>query len=783
MANEMGARTRLTRADYERAESYLAWNVAKLMFNTSVTPHWIGESDRFWYRRSGRDGTEFVVIDPAHGSRQPAFDHERLASALSQASGTYLTHNQLPFDEITFKTGGDGNEQVEFTFDGSTWTCDLKGYECTRGEAPEEKKRDEVQSPDGQLAAFIRDGNLFVRELETGNERQLTDDAEPNYGYGTLPAGRQSEITDKLLGTPLKPGVAWSPDSSRLLTYRLDERDIEPMYLLQTAVPPDRVRPVLHSYRYPLVGDEHVEVMQPLVIDVSSGEQVVSQGEPLVSVLHSPIELNLLWWSKDGRSYFIIRGSRDRRSVALTQVDAKSGKERVILHETGATPVYPAHIPVETKVENVHEIGDAELMTWFSSRSGWSHLYLIDISSGEIRQQLTSGPWNVREVVRVDENSRVIYFTGSGREPGRDPYFHYLYRVDFDGNNLELLTTEDADHKVTFSRKGDVFVDTYSRIDQPPTSVLRTSDGRLIAQLEQADITRLLEKGWRYPERFSVKARDGVTDIYGSIIRPSNYDPNRSYPVLDAIYPGPQIIRTPTAFPTAQTGFWQDQALAELGFVVITIDGLGTPFRSRKMIDVATGAGFGEAGGLEDHVVGINQLSEQDRSLDLDRVGIYGHSGGGYASTRAMLLFPDFYKAAVSSAGNHDNLGYVAAWAESWIGLYDEETYTHQDNIRLAENLKGKLYLVHGEMDDNVHPSLTLRMADALIAANKDFEMLIIPHTNHGLFDLRRGLKAFEGPYARPNTYFTRKRWDFFVRNLLGAEPPAGYKIQEPRTE
>ena len=527
MANEREARTRLTRADYERAESYLAWNVAKLMFNTGVTPHWLDESDRFWYRRTGRDGSEFVVIDPAHGSRRPAFDHERLAAALSQASDTYVIHNQMPFDEITLKTDADGNEQAEFTFDDSRWTCDLKSYECTRGEAPEEEKRDEVRSPDGHLAAFILGGNVFVREVESGNERQLTNDAEPHYGYGTLPAGRQSEITDKLLGTPLKPGVAWSPDSSRLLTYRLDERDIEPMYLLQTAVPPGTVRPVLHEYRYPLVGDDHVEVMQPLVIDVSNGKQVVSQGDPIVSVLHSPMELNLVWWSKDGRSYYIIRGSRDRRSVTLAQVEAKSGKERVILHESGATPVYPAHIPVETKVENVREIGDGELMTWFSSRSGWSHLYLVDISSGEIRQQLTSGSWNAREVVRVDEDGRWVYFTGSGRESGRDPYYQHLYRVDFDGNNLELLTPEDSDHSVTFSPKGDVFVDTFSRIDQPPTSVLRSADGRMIAQLEQADITRLLEKGWRYPERFCVKARDGVTDIYGSIIRPSNYDPSR----------------------------------------------------------------------------------------------------------------------------------------------------------------------------------------------------------------------------------------------------------------
>ena len=771
-----------TRADYARAESYLPWNVAKLVFNTGVTPHWIGETDRFWYRRSSRDGTEFVVVDPATELRQPAFDHERLAAALSQASGIYYTGNQLPFGEITLTSNDDDTESVgvEFAIEGVTWSCDLATYTCKQGSAPDDTPKDEVRSPDGHLAAFIRDGNLFVREIKSGKQRQLTNDAEPFYGYGTLPGGRQSEVTDKLLGKPLKPGVSWSPDSTRLLTYRLDERQIEPMYLIQTAVPPDQVRPVLHSYRYPLPGDEHVEIAAPLVIDASKGKQVPAKGDPIVSVLHNPIDLNLLWWSKDGRSYFVIRGSRDRRKISVSQVDARTGQERVLHQEEGDTPVYPDHIPVETKVENVREIGDGELLTWFSSRSGWGHLYLIDVGVGKVRTQLTSGAWNVREVVRVDESGHWIYFTANGRESGRDPYYRHLYRCDFDGNRLELLTPEDAEHEITFSPTGSVFLDTFSRIDQPQTTVLRADDGRLIAQLEQADVSRLLERGWRYPERFQVKARDGVTDIYGMIIRPSTYDPNRTYPVLDATYPGPQIIRTPKAFPTAESSFWQDQSLAELGFIVITIDGLGTPFRSRKMIDVATGAGFGEAGGLEDHVVGITQLGERDSSLDLDRVGIYGHSGGGYASMRAMLLFPDFFKAAVSSAGNHDNLGYVALWGEAWLGLYDAETYSHQDNIRLAANLKGKLLLVHGEMDDNVHPSLTLRMVDALIAANKDFEMLIIPNTNHGLFDLRRGLKAFESPWARGNIYFTRKRWDFFVRNLIGAEPPEGYGIKPP---
>jgi len=767
----------MSRADYERAESYLPWNVAKLIFNTGIKPNWIDGSDRFWYRRSTRQGTDFVLIDAASGARQPLFDHQQIASGLSQAAGTFVTHDDLPLADLKLTVDDTGTSHLKFAFAGSTWSCDLDSYEFTRTGEPEEERRGEVISPDERWVAFTREGNIVIRERDSGNERQLTDDAEPYYGYGTLPEGRQTAITDKLLGRVLKPGIAWSPDSTRVLTYRLDERQIKEMYLLQTATPEDQVRPVLHSYKYPLPGDEHVEEAALLVIDIATAKAVPAKTDPLVSLLHNPLELNLAWWSKDGQSFYVIHGARDRRQVRLLHVDAETGETRTMLEERGKTPVYPAHIPVETEITNVREIGDGELLTWFSSKSGWGHLYLLDGETGEEHGAITSGPWNVRDIVQIDEVGRWIYFTACGREAGRDPYYRHLYRCGFDGGRLELLTPEDADHEISASPSGSYFIDTFSRIDQPQCMVLRAADGRLITDLEEADISGLLELGWRFPERFCVKARDGVTDIYGMIIRPSNYDPAKQYPVLDAIYPGPQIIRTPKAFPVAENQYWQDQALAELGFVVITIDGFGTPYRSRKFIDVATGAGFGEAGGLEDHVVGIKQLGRRDPSLDLDRVGIYGHSGGGYASTRAMLLFPDFYKAAVSSAGNHDNLDYVALWAEAWIGLYDHETYTHQDNVRLAGNLKGKLYLVHGEMDDNVHPSETLRLVDALIAANKDFELLIVPHTNHGIFDLRRGLAAYESPWARGHTYFTRKRWDFFVRNLLGAEPPEGYAI------
>lgn len=764
-------------ADYARAERFLSWNVRPLIHNVEIKPRWIGDSDRFWYLRTSPAGKEFILVEPAAGERTPAFDHVRLADALSRASGTPQVHNQLPFDEITFVD----DHTVEFALGDATWRCDLAGYTCAPAEPAAKPPKGAVRSPNGQWDAFVRGGNLYVRPVAGGDERQLTDDAEPYYDYATLPESRLSAITDKAVGKLLPPAVLWSPDSKRLLTYRLDQRTIEPLYLVQSVPPAGSSRPVAHAYRYPLPGDSDLPAAELLVFDLDEAKRVPLGVDPLIVAGRETLfEHRMVWWSQDGTRVYVLQPARSGRAVALYVVDAESGAARKLIEETGKTTVMTQPVPYERP--NVRHLEDGSAAVWYSTRSGWGHLYLYDGLTGELRGGITSGAWTVREIVRIDEQERRIYFTAGGREEGRDPYERHLYRCKLDGSDLELLTPEDADHSVTFAPSGSYFVDSYSRVDLPTVTTLRTADGRLVATLETADISGLLERGWRSPERFSVKARDGVTDLYGMIIRPSDYDSSRRYPVLDAIYPGPQIIRTPKAFPAPGNGFWQDQALAELGFIVVTVDGMGTPYRSKRFLDVAYGANFGEAGGLADHVAALKQLGGRDPSMDLDRVGIYGHSGGGYASTRALLLFPDFYKVAVSSAGNHDQLGYNATWGEHWIGPYDAESYATQDNIKLAGNLRGKLLLVHGEMDDNVHPSLTLRLVDALIAAEKDFDLLIIPNTNHGFFDTRKGSEALEGHLSQGHPYFIRKRWEYFARHLLGVDPPAGYRITMPST-
>jgi dipeptidyl aminopeptidase/acylaminoacyl peptidase len=352
-----------------------------------------------------------------------------------------------------------------------------------------------------------------------------------------------------------------------------------------------------------------------------------------------------------------------------------------------------------------------------------------------------------------------VYFNASGRETGEDPYLRHLYRVNLDGSDLQLLTPEAADHEISFANSGRYFIDSYSRADLPTVSLLRSADGNVIRELARADVTKLAASGWKPPEPFRATAADGVTEICGLMFRPANFDPGKKYPVLDAIYPGPQTIKTPKNFPATLAGDGQD--MAQLGFVVVTVDGRGTPFRSKAFHDFSYGK-LGTAGGLEDHIAALRQLAKVHAYMDLDRVGIYGHSGGGYATVRAMLTYPEFYKVGVASAGNHDMRGYLARWGEKYIGPVNGDNYLEAANPVLAANLKGKLLLAWGDMDDNVPPSLSMQLVSALIKANKTFDMLVLPNRNHSFFN---------------DPYFIRRRWDYLVEHLAGAMPPE-YKLR-----
>lgn len=747
-----------TRADYARAEQLLSQNARRLVFNVDAQPNWIQGSDRFWYLRESRSGRTFLLVDPVRPAPAPAFDHGRVATALSAALGRRVAANRLPFDTFEFVQG---ERAIEFDVDSAGWHCDLAKYHCRR--LPRSRET-ELRSPDGRWVAFVRDYNLFVRSTADGQERPLTTDGSDGHYYGVPASPSSGGATALLTGRPRPISAKWSPDSRRLLTFRLDERDVLEHVVVQSVRADGVSRPAPIRFRYTLPGDPNGPLAELLVIEIETGAITRLDNPPLVT-FGSPIAST--WWSADSSRISFVEEPRAWTWARLKEADARTGAVRQILEERAKTflRLSSAGSP------NVHVLQRTAEAIWFSERDGWAHLYLYDARTGAQKGQITRGEWVVRELLHVDEEGRWVYFAASGREAGRDPYYRHLYRARLDGSALELLTPEDAEHVVRASPSGRYFVDTYSRVDLPPVAVLRAVDGRVVHELERADIRLLLDTGWRFPERFSVKGRDGTTDIHGAVFRPTTFDPSRTYPIVDDIYPGPHNYHTPKSFMQALA--LHASSIADLGFVVVTVDGMGTCCRSKAFQDVSY-RNLADAGGIEDHIIAIKWLASKYPYLDIDRVGIFGHSAGGYASAHAILRWPDFYKVCVSSAGNHDARSDKASWVERWMGLPVGDHYVRSANSTYAANLKGKLLLVHGELDDNVHPGSTLQLVDALIRANKDFDMLILPNRNHGqVIDVSGGTPRV----VSPDAYFLRKRWDYFVRHLLGVEPPAGYEI------
>src|SRR5579859_3419546 len=536
------------------------------------------------------------------------------------------------------------------------------------------------------------------------------------------------------------------------------------MYLVETKVG----HPKLQAWKYPLPGDDVVTTIQRVIIDLD-GPRVVRLKMPpdqhrsslCDHIACRGTEWADVEWSPDASHLAFVSTSRDHKHEQLRVADAATGAIRDVLEEKVATFYEPGNGRV-----NWHYLPVSNEVIWFSERDNWGHLYLYDLATGKLKSQITSGDWNVTELLRVDEKNRVLYFLGVGHEKGRDPYFSHLYRMGFDGKNLTLLTPEDANHNTTFSPSGRFFVDNYSKPDVPPVAVLRDLDGKMLATIEKADITKLLAAGWKPPIPFTVKGRDGVTDLDGLMFKPTNFDPSKKYPIVNHIYPGPQQGSVGSwSFAAARS---DTQALAELGFIVIEIDGMGNPWRSKKFHDTY----FGNMGDntLPDQVAGMTQLAQRYSWIDLDRTGIYGHSGGGYATADAMFRYPDFFKVGISEAGNHDNREYEDDWGERYQGLLERHpdgttNYDDQANQNIAKNLKGHLLLAHGTMDDNVPPYNTLLVVNELIKANKDFDLLLLPNRAHGFGN---------------ESYMVRRRWDYFVRYLLGAEPPQGYELHPP---
>jgi len=762
VAQLSGQQQPVTDSDYAHAAQFLGPNVDRLV-SGPVRPAWVGDTSQLWYRKvtAGASGpsVEFMLADAATGSQQPAFDHAKMAAALGALLHRTLDPKQLPIENLDFSPD---LRTVTVSAGHARYRCDRVAVTCSAvNSAGSGEPGSEAVSPDGRRAVFIRDWNLWERDVATGREKQLTHDGVKDDGYATDNAGWASSD---------RPVVLWSPDSKKVATFQQDQRQDGTMYLVSTRVG----HPELKEWKYPLPGDEHVTMIERVIIDVDSGRMVRLKMPPdqhrstLCDNIAcgggpgKPPQWTDVEWSPDAKTLAFVSTSRDHKDEHLRVADAATGTVRDVYEEKVATQYESGFHHA-----NWFYLPQSNEFLWFSERSNWGHMYLYDLSTGQLKNPVTSGDWDVSEVLRVDEAKRQIWFVGNGRDAGENPYFNHLYRVDFDGSHLTPLTPEPGDHVVTASGDQRWFLDAVSTPDTPPTTAIRDENGKVVASLGKTDISRLVAAGWKPPIPITVKARDGKTDLYGLMFEPTQFDPAKKYPIVDHIYPGPQIGSVGSYAFSAARG--DCQSLAELGFIVVEIDGMGTPQRSKSFHDLS----YGNMGDntLPDQVAGIRELAQKYPFIDLSRVGIYGHSGGGNATTEAMLRYPDFFKVGIAESGNNDNREYEDDWGERYQGLLvtrpDGTTnYDDQANENFAKGLKGHLLLAHGTMDNNVPPNSTLLVVDALIKANKDFDLLLLPNQHHGY-----------GPDAN---YMMRRRWDYFVRWLLNAEPPHEFELKTP---
>ena len=725
-----------TRADYERANGLRA-KFQNLVLNVSDRPTWIEKTNRFWYRKSVKGGFEFEIVDADKAVKKPAFDHARLAAALSAATKEKYTGATLPFQAFTFV---DNDKAVQFDIGDTRWKCDLAKYVCVKagpaerrgprgdgggglgqGGPPAQAASPEFKaSPDGKWEAFIKNYNVYIRPKDKKEEFALSyDGSEGNYYvYRSL---------------------AWAPDSNKLVAYRLKPGFHRFIQYVESS-PADQLQPKYSTMEYAKPGDA-LDLEQPVLFHIDTRRQIQIDN----TLFPNPYDMtNAVWW-KDGRAFTFEYNQRGHEVYRVVEVEAMSGKARAAITEE--TKTFFCYSGKKYR----SDLADGKEIVWMSERDGWNHLYLYDGASGTVKNQITKGDWVVRAVVKVDEKARQVWFQASGMVPGKDPYLVHYYRINFDGSGLTPLTEADANHNASFSSDMKYYVDTWSRVDQEPVMELRrTADRKIVLGLERADIRDLLNAGWRAPEVFTALARDRKTDIWGVIFRPTNFDPSRKYPVIENIYAGPQGSFVPKSFGA----FNGMQSLAELGFIVVQVDGMGTSNRSKAFHDVCW-KNLGDAG-FPDRILWHKAIAAKYPYYDVTRVGIYGTSAGGQSALGGLLFHPEFYKAGFSACGCHDNRMDKIWWNEQWMGWPLSPEYAASSNVDNAFRLQGKLLLLVGEMDKNVDPASTMQVVNALIKANKTFDLLVVPGAGHGAGGI----------------YGERKRNDFFVHSLLGVEPP-----------
>ena len=735
----------VTTADYQRAQSLREQYESAAVFVPEPAT-WIGTTHTFYYRRSLANGFEFVTFDADTQQRRPAFDHRRLADSLARASGRAYAPTRLPFQNFTFN---DQLSAIEMTIDGARWTCTLSDYACrtpdvprpgeirrgisgpVRGDQSATAPRPRM-SPDGKWMAFIDNYNVAIRPFGGDKRTVLSTDGSEGHYYD--PAS-----------------LAWSPDSSKLVAYRVRPGYRRLVHYVSSS-PEDQLQPQHWAIQYAKPGDL-LDLEQPVLFDIRSQKQITVDS----ALFPNAYDMSDLVWRKDSRAFTFEYNQRGHQVFRVIEVDAHTGQARAVISEEPKTFFYynRSAATLQAGKRYRYDLADGKEIVWMSERDGWNHLYLIDGATGTVKTQITKGAWPVRHVLKVDEEKRQLWFSAGGMQAGKDPYFQHYYRINLDGSGLTPLTTADANHTVEFSSDMTLFVDTYSRVDLPTVSELKRADGTFIAAIEKGDITRLAALGWKAPEVFVAKGRDGVTDIWGLVWKPRNFDPSKKYPVIEYIYAGPHGTHTPKSFQVTN-GM---QAQAELGFVVVQMDGMGTSNRSKAFHDAAW-QNLRDAG-FPDRILWHQAYAAKNAFYDITRVGIYGGSAGGQNAMAALLFHPEFYKVAVSYAGCHDNRMDKIWWNEQWMGWPVGAQYAASSNVEHAHKLQGKILLIVGELDTNVDPSSTLQVVSALLKANKNFDFLMIPSAEHNA-----------GRGGEFGAYGERKRFDFFVRHLLGQNPP-----------
>lgn len=715
--------------DYRRAYALKEKFSADKVFYSNVNPQWIEGTHQFWYVRNTPDGRLYVSVDADKKARKELFDSHRLAKALGAASGKEVKPEALALGRLSVSKGLD---TLRFVFNNQRWMyASRKNQLVNEGAVPllirqkhwmevdDEKTASPVPSPDGKWIAFIKNQNIYVKEVATGKEKQLSLD-------GTL-------------GNYYSAYIRWSPDSKKVASCKIRPVEKRYVYYVESS-PADQLQPKLHKQEYAKPGDE-LPFKVPCIYEVESGRSII----PSTELFDRQYEVYGPEWNPDSRAVTFEYNQRGHQVYRVLELSAETGKVRPLVEETSDTYVnYTRHFR--------HDLKDGKQMIWMSERDNWNHLYMYNRITAQPDYQITKGEWYVREVLRVDEDNRQIYFSANGMEAGEDPYLIRYYRIGFDGKGLTCLTPEEGMHRAWFSGDMKYLVDVYSMVDKVPVAVLRSArDGKVVMPLETADITLLEAEGWKAPEVFVAKGRDGKTDMWGLIARPTNFDPNKKYPVIEYIYQGPGDQYVPKTFRPYD---WNMTSLAELGFIVVMVDGMGTSFRSRAFENVCY-KNLKDAG-LPDHITWIKAAARKYPYMDVDRVGIYGCSAGGQESTNAVLLYPDFYKAAYSACGCHDNRMDKIWWNELWLGYPVGDQYKEGSNVENAHLLSRPLMLVVGELDDNVDPASTMQVVNALIKANKDFELVVIPGAHHTMGE----------------DFGEHKRYDFFVRHLMQVNPP-----------